>query len=68
VKPKDVEQALDEEGIAVGAGELEAELLLKAPGAGVTHFHVGEQESRLQPLRDLIDDCCPSSPRTPHAC
>lgn len=24
--------------------------------AGVTHFHVGEQESRLQPLRDLIDD------------
>ena len=24
--------------------------------AGVTHFHVGEGESRLQPLRDLIDD------------
>jgi beta-aspartyl-dipeptidase (metallo-type) len=24
--------------------------------AGLTHFHVGEEESRLQPLRELIDD------------
>jgi cysteine desulfurase/selenocysteine lyase len=32
VKPKDVEKALDEEGIAVRAGKLEAEPLLKALG------------------------------------
>jgi beta-aspartyl-dipeptidase (metallo-type) len=24
--------------------------------AGLTHFHVGEQDTRLQPLRELIDD------------
>jgi beta-aspartyl-dipeptidase (metallo-type) len=24
--------------------------------AGITHFHVGEEETRLRPLRELIDD------------
>jgi selenocysteine lyase/cysteine desulfurase len=33
VKPKDVEKALDEEGIAVRAVKLAAEPPLKAPGA-----------------------------------
>jgi cysteine desulfurase/selenocysteine lyase len=32
VKPKDVGKALDEEGIAVRAGKLDAEPPLKAPG------------------------------------
>jgi cysteine desulfurase/selenocysteine lyase len=33
VKAKGVEKALDEEGVAVRAGKLAAEPLLKAPGA-----------------------------------
>lgn len=25
--------------------------------AGLTHFHVGEEDTRLQPLRDLVEQC-----------
>ncbi|MDF1505139.1 amidohydrolase family protein, partial [Roseisolibacter sp. H3M3-2] len=51
----------DERGLNQSAQEL-AKLVrdthvggLLTGKAGVTHFHVGEEETRLQPLRDLID-------------
>ncbi|HEX2780630.1 MAG TPA: amidohydrolase family protein [Gemmatimonadaceae bacterium] len=52
----------DERGLNQSAQEL-AKLVrdthvggLLAGKAGITHFHVGEEDTRLRPLRELIDD------------
>jgi beta-aspartyl-dipeptidase (metallo-type) len=52
----------DERGLNQSAQEL-AKLVrdthvggLLSGKAGITHFHVGEEETRLQPLRDLVEE------------